>query len=84
MRVNGTKRDRPATPVGPGDVLTLALAGQVRVVRITTLAIRRGPATEARGLYEDLTPAPDPGTSGGGPRPTKKDRRDLDLLRGTE
>ena len=36
--------------VGPGDVLTVALNGQVRVLRIRAIGNRRGPATEALDL----------------------------------
>ena len=64
VRVNGQPTDKPARAVGAGDVLTFALHGRVRVVRILGTGSRRGPATEAQGLYEDLSagpPAPQPG-----------------------
>ncbi len=32
-----------------------SLGGEVRVVRVNALAERRGPATEARRLYDDLS-----------------------------
>jgi ribosomal 50S subunit-recycling heat shock protein len=35
-------------------VLTLALCGQVRVVRVLGKAERRGSATDAKVLYEDI------------------------------
>jgi len=35
-------------------VLTLPLRQDVRVVRVLSLATRRGPAPEARTLYEDV------------------------------
>ncbi|SOC05044.1 RNA-binding S4 domain-containing protein [Rhodobacter maris] len=54
LRLNGRKIDKPGRPVGPGDVLTFALQGQVRVVRILACGTRRGPATEAATLYEVL------------------------------
>ena len=60
LRVNGQPTDKPARAVGPGDVLTFALHGRVRVVRIIDLGERRGPATEAQALYEDLAPATPP------------------------
>ncbi|EPX87189.1 heat shock protein Hsp15 [Rubellimicrobium thermophilum DSM 16684] len=56
LRVNGQVVDKPARAVAAGDVLTFALRGQVRVVRILDLGERRGPAAEAQGLYEDLAP----------------------------
>lgn len=54
VRVNGTPVSKPGRAVAPGDVLTFALAGQVRVIRILGPGTRRGPAPEAQGLYLDL------------------------------
>jgi len=85
MRVNGDKVSKPATSVGVGDVLTFPQGRRIRVVRITALAKRRGPASEAQALYDDLTPpdAPkDQPAARTGPRPTKKARREMDALRG--
>ncbi|PWK59552.1 ribosome-associated heat shock protein Hsp15 [Roseicyclus mahoneyensis] len=84
MRVNGARVVKPASAIGAGDVLTFVQGDRIRVIRVTALGIRRGPAPEAQTLYEDLTPpeteaAPVTRT---GPRPTKKDRRALDDLRG--
>ncbi|WP_037307406.1 RNA-binding S4 domain-containing protein [Ruegeria halocynthiae] len=85
VRVNGNKVLKPAQAVGPGDVLTFTQGRQVRVVRVEKLGERRGPATEAQTLYSDLTEKQDtaprnPGFEGKG-RPSKKDRRALDLSR---
>lgn len=66
VRVNGQPTDKPARAVGAGDVLTFALHGRVRVLRILAAGTRRGPASEAQGLYEDLAPAPE-GPPGAGP-----------------
>jgi ribosome-associated heat shock protein Hsp15 len=55
VRVNAQRIETPAKPVGPGDVLTIALEQQVRVLRIVAIAARRGGAQEARLLFEDLT-----------------------------
>lgn len=85
VRVNATRVTKAASPVGPGDVLTFAQGRQIRVIRIVALATRRGPAPEAQTLYDDLTPPPDPVApepARTGPRPTKKDRRSLDAMRG--
>lgn len=85
VRVNGAKTVKPAQPVGPGDTLTFALGGRVRVLRIRAAGARRGPAPEAQALYADLSPpasdAPGAPVSGKGGRPTKKDRRRLDQSR---
>ena len=45
--------------VRPGDVITLTEPARVRVVRVRALGERRGPAVEARGLYEELSAALD-------------------------
>ena len=39
-----------------GQVLTFPQARDIRVVRVTALGERRGPASEARNLYDDLAP----------------------------
>jgi len=64
------------------------------VVKVLFLAERRGPASEAQSLYEDLDP-PAPLSSRSDPsepqapmrepgsgRPTKKERRQTEMLRG--
>jgi ribosome-associated heat shock protein Hsp15 len=87
VRVNREKQDNAARLVKVGDVLTIALGSRVRVVRISAMATRRGPAAEAQGLFEDLTPAPSPVTTPPPPasnaRPTKRDRRNLEKFRGS-
>lgn len=80
IRVNGQRIAKPAYGVGPGDVLTFALGTRVVVARILALGTRRGPAPEARALYEDLSPPrPPPDLSRpvpvAGGKPDKRDRR---------
>jgi ribosome-associated heat shock protein Hsp15 len=59
VRLNRQPVEKPHARLRPGDVLTLALGGPergvVKVWRVLSLAVRRGPPDEARGLYEDLT-----------------------------
>lgn len=85
VRVNGTRVSKPAHAVGPDDVLTFVQARAARVVRVVAIGARRGPAPEAQMLYDDLSPpVPEenipaaPRYEGKG-RPTKRDRRKLDL-----
>src|SRR3954470_24611579 len=54
VRVNGRRIESAAKTVAVGDVVTLALARTTPVVRVASLGERRGPAPEARRLYEDL------------------------------
>ena len=69
VRLNGARAAGPDKPVRPGDVLTIALERQVRVLKVVAPGERRGPYEEARLLYEDLnaangSPAPDAGPDG--------------------
>lgn len=61
VRVNGARERSPGRGLIAGDVLTIALDSGVRVLRIDAFGERRGPADEARTLYEDLSPAQEPG-----------------------
>jgi len=54
IRLNGARIDKPGRSVKPGDVLTLGKGADIVVVRVLTLAERRGSADEARALYEIL------------------------------
>ena len=55
LRLNGRVVDKAHAPVRPGDVLSFARHGDVRVLKIETLPLRRGPPAEARALYSELT-----------------------------
>jgi len=57
VRVNRVRVSRAHHRLRVGDVVTLPLANEVRVVRVLALGWRRGPASEARALYEELPPA---------------------------
>ncbi|HEY0290747.1 MAG TPA: RNA-binding S4 domain-containing protein [Hansschlegelia sp.] len=54
VRVNGRRSATAHQPVRVGDVLTIALERSVRMLRVTAFGERRGPATEARALFEDI------------------------------
>lgn len=54
VRLNDQLVGKTHQLVRPGDVLTLRQGEQLRVVRILDLGLRRGPAPEARLLYEEL------------------------------
>ena len=75
--------------VKAGDEISALTPGGRRILRVQGLAERRGPASVAVTLYEDLTPpaprelAP-PRFERGRGRPSKRDRRRLDRLKGKE
>ena len=96
VRVNSERTERTDHKVGAGDVLTMTLHGRLVVWRILDAGTRRGPASEAQGLYEDISPPPLPRSevsaydaaiaerAPGSGRPTKKERRETDQLREDE
>lgn len=55
VTINGRLADKPSFTVKPGDEVALPLGRELRRLRVLALAPRRGPATEARLLYQDLT-----------------------------
>ncbi|MGD9783517.1 MAG: RNA-binding S4 domain-containing protein [Hyphomicrobiaceae bacterium] len=97
VRVNRDRIDKPSHWLKPGDVVTVTVSRRVRVLKVLLPGTRRGPAPEARLLFEDLSPqvaaSPQADASPvvtsaqrslGTGRPTKKERRKIDQLRGRE
>lgn len=54
IRINRQPTEKAHARLRIGDVLTVPMHGTVRVVRVAALAERRGPAVEARMLYEEI------------------------------
>jgi ribosome-associated heat shock protein Hsp15 len=54
VRINGVREKAPGHAVKAGDVVTIALDNSVRILKVVAFAERRGDATAARVLYEDL------------------------------
>ena len=90
LRVNSNKIIKPASKVKINDVLTINHLNLVRIIQVQNLGTRRGPASEAQKLYNDLSEniidaskiksvseKPKRETN---KRPTKKDRRILDKI----
>lgn len=90
LRVNRNKIDQASYQIKIGDVLTITLERRILIYRVLGTGERRGPAAQARLLYEDLSPpecpapvnGPSPMRDPGTGRPTKRDRRALDALDG--
>jgi ribosome-associated heat shock protein Hsp15 len=55
LRIGGRLVERAHAQVRVGDVLSFALRGDVRVLRVAALPLRRGPPAHARALYEELS-----------------------------
>ena len=84
VRLNGGRIDAASRPVKLGDVVTVALDRGVRVLKVIGFAERRGSATLARDLCEDLSSVVSSAATGEAPmatreagsgRPTKQERR---------
>ena len=94
VQVNGDRPKR-ARPVQVGDEIRVRLGPYEHAITVRALSTRRGPAAEAAGLYEETAASrtarealaiqlkslhaafgPDRG------RPTKKDRREIERLKG--
>ncbi len=54
VRVNRARVVKPSHMLREGDVLTIALRGEVRVVQVVAFGERRGPPDEARSLYRPM------------------------------
>ncbi len=56
-RINRQPTEKAHARLRVGDVITLALRGDIRVIEVLALAQRRGPAPEARSLYREIDAA---------------------------
>jgi ribosome-associated heat shock protein Hsp15 len=65
LRISGRVVGRAHVPVRVGDVLSFAVHGNVRVLKVEALPLRRGPPAEARALYIDLSEGPLTSEGGG-------------------
>ncbi len=82
---------KPAKTVNPGQTVTARTRGRVRIVEVVELHAKRVGAEVAEAAYIDHSPPVEPRSPKVGPagvreagsgRPTKRDRRQIDKLRG--
>lgn len=89
VKVNGD-RAKAAQPVKPGDEVRVRISGFDRVLVVTQPIVKRVAATVAAAAYVDNSPplptpeevALAPRRDRGAGRPTKRERREIDQLRG--
>lgn len=91
VRVNGA-RAKPSQSIRVGDEVRAFTEGGTRIVVASKLIAKRVGAAVAAECFTDLTPPPPPREERvlvaererGAGRPTKRDRRELERLRGRE
>jgi ribosome-associated heat shock protein Hsp15 len=91
VKVNG-ERAKAAQSVKIGDEIRYRDAGFDKIVLVGAILVKRVSAEVAKASYTDLTPPPPPREEvpftpvrdRGAGRPTKRERRDLEKLRGRE
>ena len=89
VRING-ERVKAAQTLRIGDEVRIRSAGFDRIVVVKSLVVKRVGAVVAAECFDDLTPPPPPRETvalvavrdRGAGRPTKRERRDVDRLRG--
>lgn len=89
VRVNG-ERAKAAQTVRPGDEVRVRMSGFDRILIVRRTIVKRVSAELAHAAAEDRTPPPPPREAvasapvrdRGAGRPTKRERRDLERLRG--
>ncbi len=90
VEVNG-QRAKPHKLVRVNDTLAFPYPHGLKKLRVLAVSEKRDPANAARLLYEDHSPQPDAPVdfpaqpslrSRGGGRPTKRERRETEWLRG--
>jgi ribosome-associated heat shock protein Hsp15 len=91
VKVNG-ERAKAAQPVRIGDEIRVRESGFDTIVTVGAILVKRVSAPVAQASYTDLTPSPPPREEvalapmrdRGAGRPTKRERRDLERLRGRD
>jgi ribosome-associated heat shock protein Hsp15 len=89
LKVNG-ERAKPSQSVKVGDEVRAFVAGSEKIYIARRLIVKRVGAAVAADCFEDRTPPPPPATEAptdvtrerGAGRPTKRDRRLIEQLRG--
>ena len=94
LRISGQVTQKPHKMISVGDVLTMTINDNIKILKVLDIPSRRGPYPESLNFYEDITPIetiPKMESSNidikfvervG--RPTKRERRQTDRLMGRD
>ena len=94
LRISGKVIQKPHKLISAGDVLTMTINDNIKVIKVLDVPSRRGPYSESLSFYQDLTPIKTipkykavkseikfVDRTG---RPTKRERRQIDRLMGRD
>ena len=94
LRISGQVTQKPHKLISIGDVLTITINDNIKVLKVLDIPNRRGPYSESLNFYEDITPIesiskkkslkPDIKFVERVGRPTKRERRQTDRLMGRD
>ena len=94
LRISGQVTQKSHKLISIGDVLTMTINDNIKVLKVLDIPNRRGPYSEALNFYEDITPIENTQkTEKNKPninfvervgRPTKRERRQIDRLMGRD
>ena len=92
LRISGQVTQKPHKMISIGDVLTMTINHNIKILKVLDIPNRRGPYSESINFYEDITPIesvplkenikPDIKFVERVGRPTKRERRQTDRLMG--
>ena len=94
LRISGQVTQKPHKMISIGDVLTIIVNDNIKVLKVLDIPNRRGPYSESLNFYEEITPIksiskkkslkPDIKFVERVGRPTKRERRQTDRLMGRD
>ena len=94
LRISGQVTQKPHKMISIGDVLTITINDNIKVLKVLDIPNRRGPYSESLNFYEDITPIESVLKKESSNieikflervgRPTKRERRQTDRLMGRD
>ena len=56
LRISGQVTQKPHKMISVGDVLTMTINDNIKILKVLDIPSRRGPYSESLNFYEDITP----------------------------
>ena len=94
LRISGQVTQKPHKMISIGDILTLTINDNIKILKVLDIPNRRGPYSESLNFYEDITPISSTQKKESLKsdikfvkrvgRPTKRERRQTDRLMGRD